>query len=238
VIDDGAGPSTTINEQAKSRKYLGQVSVGGGQPIGNDIKAYLQAQLIVAAGRLPSAVRQKVRDDLANDLRLTSFVPHPDIADNEVKGRQTLQFKIDATSPPLKFEVDGRPYDPHRIDRTLALGGVDEWTLTSWNNPAANHPFHIHVNPFPVVAILDPKGNDVSVDGEPDDPQYANLKGAWKDTLLVKANYQIVMRTRYQRYVGEFVLHCHILDHEDQGMMQNIRIAIPDGAGGVTEMHH
>ena len=31
---------------------------------------------------------------------------------------------------------------------------------------------------------------------------------------------------------------CHILDHEDQGMMQNIRIAIPDGRGGVAASHH
>ena len=36
--------------------------------------------------------------------------------------------------------------------------------------------------------------------------------------------YKIVIRTRYQRYIGAFVLHCHILDHEDQGMMQNISV--------------
>jgi hypothetical protein len=33
------------------------------------------------------------------------------------------------------------------------------------------------------------------------------------------------------------VLHCHILDHEDQGMMQNVRIDIPDGQGGTTSIH-
>jgi hypothetical protein len=40
------------------------------------------------------------------------------------------------------------------------------------------------------------------------------------------------LRTRYQRYIGDFVLHCHILDHEDQAMMQNIRIGLPNGTGG------
>ncbi len=71
------------------------------------------------------------------------------------------------------------------------------------------------------------------------------MKGVWKDTLLVKnfgggpsSQYTIVVRTRYQRYIGDFVLHCHILDHEDQGMMQNIRIAVPDGKGGVASSHH
>ncbi|HEV8693423.1 MAG TPA: multicopper oxidase domain-containing protein [Lysobacter sp.] len=102
----------------------------------------------------------------------------------------------------------------------------------------ANHPFHIHVNPFQIVRILDPKGVDVSVTGEKDDPQYANLKGTWKDTLFVKQGYQVVMRTRYERYIGEYVLHCHILDHEDQGMMQNVRVLLPDGDGGVARGHH
>jgi FtsP/CotA-like multicopper oxidase with cupredoxin domain len=119
--------------------------------------------------------------------------------------------------------------------RDLVLGAVDEWTLTS---AFANHPFHIHVNPFQIVRILDPKGVDVSVTGEKDDPQYANLKGTWKDTLFVKQGYQVVMRTRYERYIGEYVLHCHILDHEDQGMMQNVRVLLPDGDGGVARGHH
>jgi FtsP/CotA-like multicopper oxidase with cupredoxin domain len=79
------------------------------------------------------------------------------------------------------------------------------------------------------------------------DPQYSGLKGLWKDTLFIKnlaqqgwpsGEYTIVVRTRYERYIGDFVLHCHILDHEDQGMMQNIRIALPDGHGGVARAHH
>ena len=162
-------------------------------------------------------------------------MPHPDIKDSELTGTQSLIFNINIGKSPPEFTIDGRPYDANRIDRTLVLGGVDQWLLTS--NFVA-HPFHIHVNPFQIVRILDPDGRDVSVTGELNDPQYANLKGAWKDTLLVKQNYIVVMRTRYERYIGDFVLHCHILDHEDQGMMQNIRIAIPDGMGGVAQSHH
>jgi FtsP/CotA-like multicopper oxidase with cupredoxin domain len=118
------------------------------------------------------------------------------------------------------------------------------------------------VNPFQIVRILDPNGKDVSGLNAPDysggptdprdpkyliDPQYRALKGVWKDTLWVKnlvppgrppGQYTLFVRTRYQRYIGEFVLHCHILDHEDQGMMQNIKIAVPDGSGGTTSSHH
>jgi FtsP/CotA-like multicopper oxidase with cupredoxin domain len=37
-------------------------------------------------------------------------------------------------------------------------------------------------------------------------------------------SYRVKFRTRYNKYAGEFVLHCHTLDHEDQGMMQNVVI--------------
>ncbi len=60
----------------------------------------------------------------------------------------------------------------------------------------------------------------------------------WKDTLFVKPGYDVVVRTRYQRYIGEFVLHCHILDHEDQGMMQNVSIVLPNATGAVSRGVH
>lgn len=77
----------------------------------------------------------------------------------------------------------------------------------------------------------------MSIEGEADDPQYARLKGAWRDTIFVKPGYRVIMRTRSQRCVGEFVLHCHILDHEDQGRMQNVSIVIPDSPGNLTGAH-
>jgi FtsP/CotA-like multicopper oxidase with cupredoxin domain len=125
---------------------------------------------------------------------------------------------------------DPKPYNPARLDRTLTLGTAEEWKLTS---NGVGHPFHIHVNPFEIVSITNNNNPavDVSVPGSFDggDPQYVGLKGVWKDTLWIKPNYTITLRTRYERYIGEFVLHCHILDHEDAGMMQNIAIVLPGG---------
>ena len=57
--------------------------------------------------------------------------------------------------------------------------------------------------------------------------------------ILRLAQDSVHVRTRYERYIGEYVLHCHILDHEDQGMMQNVRVLLPDGhGGGVGHGHH
>lgn len=263
VIDAAAPVAGTINRAAPSRQLLGMVRVDkGSRP--EDVSSYLRAALVAAAKReMPANVQAAVIRDLNDGLKLTSFVPHADITDAEVAAAkaaqrfqpQSLTFYIDVTSTPTKFEVgtndtDMQPYDPARIDRRLMLGAVGEWTLRS---DFVSHPFHIHVNPFQIVEILDPMGRDVSGEAEVPgaDPQYRGLKGLWKDTLWVesmitnpadkgnpKMQYKIVVRTRYERYIGDFVLHCHILDHEDQGMMQNVRIELPNGLGGMSQGHH
>ncbi|HEY9803931.1 MAG TPA: multicopper oxidase family protein [Leptolyngbyaceae cyanobacterium] len=150
------------------------------------------------------------------------------------------------------------PYDPNRMDRVLTLGDVDEWTLQSnfASHPFHIHvnPFQIVKITDPngkdvsLPNAVDDAGcfdkDKKPIDGCKADPEYQGLSGVWKDTLWIKTlipsplpsgtdpklgAYKIVLRTRYQRYIGEFVLHCHILDHEDQGMMQNVNIVLPKG---------
>jgi FtsP/CotA-like multicopper oxidase with cupredoxin domain len=76
--------------------------------------------------------------------------------------------------------------------------------------------------------------NDPGCDqSAPGDDQYCGLTGTFRDTIFIKGNYHVLIRTAYTRYIGGFVLHCHILDHEDQGMMQNVEIMPQGGAGGL-----
>jgi FtsP/CotA-like multicopper oxidase with cupredoxin domain len=257
ILNEVSTAAASVNQNFRPTQLLGTVRVSGGTPVSGDLSDYLKAQLEAAASaNMPQDARAKVTSELADGMKLTSFVPHPDVKDDEITGTQTLTFNIDVSQiNEVFFQIDGQPYDPNRIDRTLMLGGADEWTLRS---NLVSHPYHIHVNPFQIVKIIAPDGKtDVSAPGAVDnfgrdannnpviDPQYPGLKGVWKDTLFVKnlasgpaGQYTIVMRTRYERYIGDFVLHCHILDHEDQGMMQNIRIALPNGQGGVAHAHH
>ncbi len=247
VIDTNAATSS-VGQRGPSRQLLGFVTVLPGDTVAFTPERHLQNVLIEAAERnFPASVRTRVVNDLLSGLKLTSFVPHPDIGPGEVTGQQLLAFDVDITALPLKFLVDGRPFDSTRLDRVLTVGSVDEWTLKS---DFSSHPFHIHVNPFQIVRILDPSGKDVSAPDAVDsfggaiDPQYQGMRGVWKDTLWIKNGmspfapradqpkgvYTVIVRTRYRRYIGDFVLHCHILNHEDQGMMQNVRIVLPGAA--------
>ncbi len=226
---------------ARGVRLLGVVRV---QPDPSAVnRGTLTEQLVDAAKKtMPADIQGAVIGDLTNGLRLSRFTAHKSIAQSELSGGQELTFDILPQSPTTSlFTVanqllsspgyNPQPYNPARLDRKLTLGTAEEWKLTS--GPTAGHPFHIHVNPFEIVKIVRNSNPslDVSAPGVNDggDPQYPGLKGMWKDTLWIKPNYTITLRTRYERYIGDFVLHCHILDHEDEGMMQNVAIVLPGG---------
>ena len=130
-----------------------------------------------------------------------------DISDGEITGEpQLVSFSI--TGPPFTFTVNGQSFDPENV-RLLELNKAEIWNLeTDENSLAPNHPFHIHVNPFQYDRI----GPD------------RRKERIWRDTLMVTKGQPLKIRTHYTEFTGKFVLHCHILDHEDQGMMQVVQI--------------
>jgi len=191
-----------------------------------------------AAADLP--VREKVVGDLRDGLKLASFVWHKPIKDEEVSGYREAIVNIIEAPEAAFFHVNGRPYDHDRIDMVLPLGKAEEWHAISL---LGHHPLHIHVNPFQLVSVTNSKGEDVTDPNSPAfDPDYADLKGEWKDTIFLKQDLRVAFRTRYERFTGDFVTHCHIMFHGDHGMMMNLRIAEdgkdPQGADLVASHQH
>ena len=92
------------------------------------------------------------------------------------------------------------------IKYDLPLGATEEWILES---DQGTHPFHIHVNPFTVCRE----------NGEELEQPY------WRDTLFLETQpVTSRIRSRYLGFTGAFVMHCHKLNHEDQGMMGLVEI--------------
>lgn len=149
---------------------------------------------------------EKRKMDFPKPEELAAIAPYKSITDKEVTGQQKVHFGVQVGGKSLyPFAVDGVGFDPTAPARKLRLGGVDEWTVSS--EAIGPHIFHIHVNPFEVI--------------EPNGKRY------FKDTLFVPGGAKVKLRTRYVRYVGKFVLHCHILPHEDLGMMQVVEVETP-----------
>ena len=137
---------------------------------------------------------------------------HPDIAASEVTNRRKVLFSvIDEPDGSVAFAIDNHGFASDRVDQSMELGAVEEWVLE--NDSDDYHPFHIHVNPFQIVETSD----------------RMIPPGTWMDTVLIPPQRfgvpgRVVMRTRIRRFIGRFVLHCHILGHEDRGMMQLVEI--------------
>ncbi|MDO5057597.1 MAG: multicopper oxidase domain-containing protein [Lautropia sp.] len=244
VVDNTLPPSGSV-DNVSARQLLGIVEVRPGTEVAEDgITEHLKERLTdLARKNVAADMRDAVIADLQASLGISRYAPHKSLANETMTGPgQVITFNVSQTAGgPQQFEVNAKPYDPN-AERLLRLGDTEEWTLRS---NRFGHPFHIHVNPFQIISIQDRHGRELSGFDTPDDdngalpvdPQFRGLKNVWKDTLFVKSaprddlsagQYQIRIRTRYQQFAGKFVLHCHILDHEDRGMMENVRIVGPN----------
>ncbi|MEG3613718.1 multicopper oxidase family protein [Isoptericola haloaureus] len=142
------------------------------------------------------------------DLAPVPAAPAPrDLRDTEVSGRRTLTFRMGMGGMMAGgggFTIDGRTFDPDRVDQQVRLGTVEEWTIR--NDSPMDHPFHLHVWPMQVLAV---GGSPVS---EP----------LWLDVVNVPAGGAVTVRVPFEDFGGRTVYHCHVLDHEDLGMMGTV----------------
>ncbi len=232
-----------VPEEKLNTQLLGWVNVQATQLPAQTPYDYLKAQA-TNIGLAPEVIGLVAKGDLS------AFVSHASLMTTEVDemikdmAKQITNFDIlfnadgsfkfglrheeNGTLISFGDAYHGDDHTHHSYVRKLPIGQTQEWELSS---NVASHPFHIHVNPFQVVKILDEDGVDVSAIGSSDkdtagniDSQYHGMKGVWKDTLFVKQGYKLIVRSKYEKFEGDFVLHCHILDHEDQGMMETVRI--------------
>ncbi len=149
--------------------------------------------------------------------QMAALAPFPGVdLKSQAVGVQEAVFKLGQDLRPNGsrnyFQINYHAFNPSRI-RYLQLGATDQWTLSTVGDPGQTtnippHVFHIHVNPFQAQR-RDPSGQTQTV---------------WKDTLLVPGGQSLNIYTRYLDYIGQFVMHCHILDHEDLGMMELVEV--------------
>jgi FtsP/CotA-like multicopper oxidase with cupredoxin domain len=185
---------------------------GAPPPVVKDAKEAPEDYLAIVRVSGPPA-----RDTLPASIggaRRPAFIPAYAISNATAPRR--IEFTLDPdpaapTGPPrppawitTKFGINHERFDANRLDHTLQVGLCEVWEISG-----AGHPFHIHTNPFLVTEV---NGRRLS-------------QPVWKDVVLVPptANASARFRTRYDDFTGEAVLHCHILTHEDVGMMQRIR---------------
>lgn len=97
--------------------------------------------------------------------------------------------------------INGKTMDMARVDISTHVGATEIWQIE--NIVGMDHPFHLHGFQFQVL----------DRDGVPEPYR------AWKDMLNIPKHSTARIIVRYDDYPGKWMFHCHILDHEDHGMM-------------------
>ncbi len=135
--------------------------------------------------------------------------PIADLSGLKVTGYRTFVFSQSKDSE--QYYINGRLFDASRTDTRVNLGDVEDWTIR--NDSDDMHAFHIHQLAFQVMSV---NGKPVRFDG-------------LLDTVKVPERGEIVIRLPFTQpnIVGTFMYHCHVLKHEDKGMMQMIEVVDP-----------
>lgn len=107
--------------------------------------------------------------------------------------------------------INGKTFNPNRIDFTQKVNQTEVWEIENVKDPMGGmiHPFHIHGTQFQVI----------SIDGK--EPP-ANLSGL-KDTISLNPGQKAKIAVKFTQK-GIYMFHCHILEHEDNGMMGQIKV--------------
>ncbi|MCO6006543.1 multicopper oxidase family protein [Actinoallomurus purpureus] len=134
----------------------------------------------------------------------TAFAPVEDLSHAPIAARHTLVFSENAAG--TKYYINGKQFDMNRVDVRSKLGTVEEWVVRNDSNE--EHSFHVHVDDFQLM----------SINGRP------HHGHGLQDTASVPPKGRIVVRIHFTDFTGRTVLHCHILNHEDAGMMAVLEI--------------
>ncbi len=136
--------------------------------------------------------------------RLPSTLPSPELVRAPRKVSQTWTFDLSGNPRTgTAWTVNGRPFEPDRVDYEVPLGTTQRWRMR--NTSDMTHYVHIHAEQWRTVLR----------NGKRPPPWERGLEDTWR----LDPGEVVEVAARFKDYTGPFMIHCHMLDHEDHGMM-------------------
>jgi len=146
------------------------------------------------------------------DMALPTSLPAYDPPLKPIAKRRRVEYTVHrrADHQFVAFGIDGRPFDPANAPYRMRVDTAEEWTIVNGADERFVHVFHIHVNPFLVTHV---NGQRLPTP-------------VWRDTFALGPHlgdsFTFVMNI--DDFTGKTVEHCHVLTHEDLGMMEALEI--------------
>lgn len=185
---------------------------------------------------VPSQVMQfRVRHHTADSSKVPDDLrPVPEFGDpgpvkrvftlGVVQGAGALHRQEDAAPQRFLWTINGRTFDGERVDARPALDSTERWVFV--NATVGQHRVHLHDVDWKIVSREG--GMQVLTPGDPD---VALGEAGLRETFLVQSGEMVEVEAKFSDRLGPYVFHCHILEHEDNGMMAQFEV-IPAGSSG------
>ncbi|BDR61049.1 multicopper oxidase family protein [Lactobacillus xylocopicola] len=207
VMTQIAGDDSFLEHPVKATKLL--IAPGERQQVVVDFGNYQEGDVVNLYTDDFKLVEFRIHKYEKDDSVIpdTLFTPHDPEVNPEAEVRKVTMDNHNM--------INNRLFAMDRIDMKQTLMSTEYWDVTNTNDKANGmlHPFHIHGAHFLVV----------SRDGK---EPYPNERNVYKDTVDVAPQETVRLKVYFQN-AGIFMYHCHIIEHEDAGMMAQIQIVDP-----------
>lgn len=176
---------------------------------------------MMGGGALPNGsafdiMQYRVSTAAVDNVNLYTSLPAGADINNRLTAGQataTRSFVMSVLMMPMRFVINGQTFDINRVDESVASGATEIWEISNTSTMA--HPFHAHAIQW---QVLDRDGIAAS-----------GVDLGWKDTVLVQPSETVRIIGRFDPVVnlGRYMYHCHILEHEEAGMMGIFEVQAP-----------
>lgn len=159
--------------------------------------------------RTGSLLQFRVRGRAHDATRIPRNLPTPDLVRAPKKVSQVWDFSLEGDEDSGTYwAINGKAYDDSRVDHRVRVGTREKWVLR--NTSDMTHYVHLHQEHW----------RTVSRNGQRPPPWERGLEDTWK----LDPGERVVVAARFVDHTGPFMVHCHMLDHEDHGMMARFDI--------------
>jgi FtsP/CotA-like multicopper oxidase with cupredoxin domain len=170
---------------------------GARNPLGTHPYVGALMQFRVGSQRLPD--RTRVPRELRPLPAWTRHVSH--------KPKHTWEISIGGLFK-TTWLINGKTFNPARADAHPQLGRTETWEIV--NRTEVAHVMHIHATDWYLLAR----------NGKPPPP----WEDCLKETFFIYPRERLLLAGRFSEYTGKFIIHCHMLDHEDHGLMAQFEV--------------
>ena len=159
--------------------------------------------------RIGQLMQFRVRSTARDHSDVPDRLPTPTLVDAPAEVSMTWTFSLEGDEQSGTFwAINGQAFDPDRVDHRVQLGSTEAWLLR--NTSEVTHYVHLHEEQW----------RTVSRNGEPPPPWEQGLEDTWR----LDPGEEVVVAARFTDHTGPFMIHCHMLDHEDHGMMATFEV--------------